>query len=259
MSSDQTLETRGEADADAPPAYAQRVLRETGLVDPQATGAKRSNKRGELTRERIVQAATECFTEYGYTRTRISDITHRAGTAQGNFYRHFTSLDDVFLAALGPALDELAHSSGRQSRRLGELEPLIASSTAYLEAYARNRNMLRLLREAAAVGSNDGFRSLWLRVRQDYIDRTVRWLERLQQRGIMLPGEDVDMLAETLGCMTEQMAYVHIGMPAQTPRREQIERLGRALGTAWYRAVPRTGNGTGNGSEAAEGSEGSEG
>ncbi|WP_375385100.1 TetR/AcrR family transcriptional regulator [uncultured Microbacterium sp.] len=220
-------------------AYAERVLVESGLLDETAAPLKRSNRRGEATRERILAAAVDCFTEYGYTKTRVSDITHRAGTAQGNFYRHFTSLDDVFLAALAPALDELATSSGRQDRRHGELRSLIESSTAYLNAYARHRHMLRLLREAAAVGGNDGFRTLWLRVRQDYIDRTLRWLDRLEQRGILPTGEDKSMLAEMLGCMTEQVAYVHIGMAVTAPRREEIERLGTALGSAWFRAVPR--------------------
>jgi AcrR family transcriptional regulator len=123
--------------ADAAPAlaYTERILVEAGLVGENTGALKRSNKRGELMRERIVQAAVDCFTEYGYTRTRISDITHRAGTSQGNFYRHFASLDNVFLAALAPALDDLAHASGRQDRRQGELENLIESSTAYLNAY----------------------------------------------------------------------------------------------------------------------------
>lgn len=220
-------------------AYAERVLMESGLIDETAAPPKRPNRRGEATRERIIQAALECFTEYGYTKTRVSDITHRAGTAQGNFYRHFTSLDDVFLAALAPALDELASASSRQDRQHGELQSLIGSSTAYLNAYARHRHMLRLLREAAAVGGNDGFRTLWLRVRQDYIDRTLRWLDRLEQRSVLPPGEDKAMLAEVLGCMTEQVAYVHVGMVATAPRREEIERLGVALGTAWFRTVPR--------------------
>lgn len=220
-------------------AYAERVLVESGLVEQGTAPLKRANRRGEATRDRIIQAAVDCFTEYGYTKTRVSDITHRAGTAQGNFYRHFTSLDDVFLAALAPALDDLASPSSRQDRRHGELESLVHASTAYLTAYARHRHMLRLLREAAAVGSNDGFRTLWLRVRQDYIDRTVRWLERLELRGVLPPGEDKQMLAEMLGCMTEQVAYVHVGMVPTAPRREELERLGVALGTAWFRTVPR--------------------
>ncbi|WP_052460631.1 TetR/AcrR family transcriptional regulator [Microbacterium gorillae] len=220
-------------------AYAERVLVESGLLEQGGPLHKRPNRRGEATRDRIIQAAVECFTEYGYTKTRVSDITHRAGTAQGNFYRHFTSLDDVFLAALAPALEDLASPSSRQDRRHGELESLIDASTAYLTAYSRHRHMLRLLREAAAVGSNDGFRTLWLRVRQDYVDRTLRWLERLEQRGVLSPGEDKPMLAEVLGCMTEQVAYVHVGMVPTAPRREELERLGVALGTAWFRTVPR--------------------
>ena len=66
---------------------------------------RRPNRRGQVMREKLVQAAAECFREYGYTNTRISDIVHRAGTAQGNFYRHFTSLDEIFVAALEPGVE----------------------------------------------------------------------------------------------------------------------------------------------------------
>jgi len=33
------------------------------------------------------------------------------------------------------------------------------------------------------------------------------------------------LLAEALGCMTEQMAYIHIGLPAATPRPERVRQL----------------------------------
>ncbi|STQ62426.1 Uncharacterised protein [Gordonia bronchialis] len=52
------------------------------------------------------------------------------------------------------------------------------------------------------------------------------------------------MLAETLGCATEQMAYVHVGLPSSTPRREEIAELGTALGQLWYRALPMSGKAT---------------
>lgn len=211
-----------------------------GLLEATPETGKRPNRRGELTRERIIQAATECFTEYGFTRTRISDITHRAGTAQGNFYRHFASIDDVFMAALSPALADLAGATARPTNGSGELESLVAVNVNYLETYTRHRHMLRLLREAAAVNANTGFLKLWLNLRSDYVSRTARWLQRLERNGSLRAGEDIPMLAETLGCMTEQVAYIHIGLPAITPRREEIERLGRALGLAWHRLVPRT-------------------
>jgi len=88
------------------------VYSSAGLLDASTMSAKRPNKRGEQTRDRLIAAAVECFTEYGYTKTRVSDITHHANTAQGNFYRHFTSLDDIFLAALRPSLEALAAFGG---------------------------------------------------------------------------------------------------------------------------------------------------
>src|ERR1700685_3280153 len=78
------------------------------------TTTRRPNRRGQVMREKLVQAAAACFREYGYPKTRISDIVHRAGTAQGNFYRHFSSLHEIFVAALEPALHELGSSSDRR-------------------------------------------------------------------------------------------------------------------------------------------------
>ncbi|MBH5143526.1 TetR/AcrR family transcriptional regulator [Rhodococcus erythropolis] len=210
-----------------------------GLLENSSPQPKRANRRGEQTRDKIVQAATECFTEYGYTRTRISDITHRANTAQGNFYRHFTGLDDVFLAALRPSLEELSQSRGRPDRAHGELRSLIEVNTTYLQTYARHRHMLRLLREAAAASANEGFQQLWLNLRSDFVSRTRRWLQRLADSGV-IEQRNFDLLAEMLGCMTEQVAYVHIGLPASTPKREQIDELGRTLGESWYHILPLT-------------------
>ncbi|MDT0201657.1 TetR/AcrR family transcriptional regulator [Nocardioides sp. AE5] len=200
--------------------------------------AKRPNKRGQQTRERLIQAATECFTEYGYTRTRISDVVHRAGTAQGNFYRHFASLDEAFLAVIRTGLEELANASTRRSGHSTDLASLIETNTTYLHTYARHRHILRLLREAAAASPNDGFQSLWLRLRGDFVGRTKRWLVRLREAGT-IEDVDLDLLAETLGCLTEQLAYVHVGLPSTTPRLERIDELGKALGEAWYRLIPR--------------------
>lgn len=203
--------------------------------------AKRPNKRGQQTRDKLVRAATECFSEYGYTCTRVSDIADRAGTAQGNFYRHFSSLDAVFIAALRPALEDLAGSSGRSGGAADELTALVDVNITYLRSYARNRHILRVMREAAAASPNEGFRDLWLKLRNDFVDRTRRWLLHRHEQG-QIAETNFDMLAETLGCMTEQMAYIHIGLSNTTPRLERLRELGNAIGEVWYRSLPRAHN-----------------
>jgi hypothetical protein len=114
---------------------------------------------------------------------------------------------------------------------------MIDVNVSYLHAYSRHRKVLRLLREAAAASSNEGFGQLWLDLRGDFVARTRRWLQRLRDSG-RIGDTDVDLLAESLGCMTEQMAYVHVGLPVSTPKRERIDELGRTLGEVWFRALP---------------------
>src|SRR5947209_18779444 len=52
--------------------------------------------RGEATRRRILDAAEEVFGELGYYEASISEITRRAGIAQGTFYIYFRSKHEVF-------------------------------------------------------------------------------------------------------------------------------------------------------------------
>lgn len=54
--------------------------------------------RGEDTRDRILKAATECFTREGYDATGVAEICAHAGISKGAFYYHFPTKQAVFLA-----------------------------------------------------------------------------------------------------------------------------------------------------------------
>lgn len=213
--------------------------------DPGEAGAgtapvrRGKNTRGLRTRQELLDAAVTCFSEYGYSRTRIADIVFAAGVSQGNFYRHFASKDEIFLEALRPSLDELTRSTHRTTRTGDGTDraTLVALTSAYLTSYARNRRILRVMREAAATSTDEGVSELWLAQRANYVERTARWLRDLHRRG-RLAETDFDLLADVLGSAIEQTAYVHIGLPAATPRRERIEQLAVAVGEVWHRALP---------------------
>jgi AcrR family transcriptional regulator len=195
------------------------------------------NVRGLRTRKDLLDAATSCFAEYGYAGTRISDIVFRAGVSQGNFYRHFTGKDEIFLEALKPSLDELAASTTRTAVGNGvDLATLVALTTSYLTSYARNRHILRVMREAAASSSAEGFAQLWLQQRASYVERTSRWLARLHREG-RIAEADFDLLADVLGSAIEQTAYVHVGLPREAPRPERIQQLAAVVGAVWHRSM----------------------
>ena len=50
-----------------------------------------SQSRSAATRQDIIDAAVELFTDHGYGETRLQDIVERAGVTTGAFYYHFDS------------------------------------------------------------------------------------------------------------------------------------------------------------------------
>ena len=56
-----------------------------------------TQQRAEETRARILQAAAECFAQYGYDAVGVAEICRRAGVTKGGFYHHFPSKQALFL------------------------------------------------------------------------------------------------------------------------------------------------------------------
>lgn len=211
-------------------------------IDPVAglfaSGAR--NARGERTRAALVTAATTCFAEYGYSRTRIADIVLGAGVAQGSFYRHFQNKGEILVAVIEPCVRDLLSSSTRTGGRdADERGALVRISTAYFLTYARHRQLMRVTREASSADPT-GFAQAWLTIRAEFTNRSVRWLQSLVAAGRVSDDCDVEALATALGAMVDQVAYVEIGVPEAAPRAEQLARLGRVAGDIWFRAVPWT-------------------
>ncbi|MEW6474662.1 MAG: TetR/AcrR family transcriptional regulator [Actinomycetota bacterium] len=193
-------------------------------------GAK--TRRGAVTRARLVDAATTVFAECGYNAARISDMVRLAGISQGNFYRHFQSKDEILLAVLEGPLDELKRATSHQRSDDVVLAELVGANRAYFSTYARHRHVIRVMREAAAT--NRDFGQLWLQIRRGFVERTVRWLQRLQAAGRLEDGANLELLAEALGSVVEHLAYVQIALPAELPRAEMLDDLGRMAGEAWF-------------------------
>ncbi len=60
----------------------------------------RQEKRKELTREKILQAAKQVFAQKGYAGTSIAEVVKKSKLARGTFYLHFQSVEQVLNALL---------------------------------------------------------------------------------------------------------------------------------------------------------------
>ena len=214
---------------------------------PTAARGLPATAKGRAMRARLVAAAVECFTTRGYHATSVAEITATAGTSHGNFYRYFANVDDILVCALEPPLARLLNAA-RQPDRAEALDPgaLQRWQQAFFAAYLPDRALLVTMREATAVDRDGRFVETWRGLRGRFVREIERWIDDVE----VALGPDPDglaaaTLAETLGAMTEQTAYLHLGLARSAPDPGAAGELGRACALAYHRAVvlPRAGGG----------------
>jgi AcrR family transcriptional regulator len=195
--------------------------------------------KGRATREKLLDAAAEVFGRLGYEATRVADINKLAGVSHGLFYRHFKDKAEILLAVLERMNAQLRHTSGREvgDDHRNTLAALERRNRHFFQEYAHNRTLLRVAREVAARSDATEFREVWLSIRNLYVERTLRWLLVLESRGDIAPIPDARMVAAGLSALTEQLAYVEIGLANEAPGPDQIERLGKACALIWFRTI----------------------
>src|SRR5690606_35534350 len=89
--------------------------------------AQGRSERGRLIHEALFTAASEVVGEHGYEDASISMITQRAGVAQGTFYNHFESRQDILdqlLPRLGREMLDYVGECSRPGKTILEREEL---------------------------------------------------------------------------------------------------------------------------------------
>src|SRR5262245_26895991 len=87
------------------------------MTGSEKNEAPRRERRGDETRERIVDVALEMFNERGYERTSLREIAERLGVTKAALYYHCRSKEDILLE-----LHLRLHAIGRDV--LAQLEQL---------------------------------------------------------------------------------------------------------------------------------------
>jgi len=206
-----------------------------------------ATERGRKTRAEILAAANAVFGEKGYERASISEITRRAGVAQGTFYLYFQDKLAVFV--------ELVDDLGAQlRRRIAEavsgidhrLEIERVGIRTFFQFAREHRQLYRVVRQAEFV-DEAAFRRYYRRIAEGYSRGLARAMDRRQiRRG------DPEVLAYGLMGLTdflgmrwviweqrrdvealvgEAVRFIHHGLslggaPARPPRNGAAKRKG---------------------------------
>lgn len=141
--------------------------------------------RGEATRRKLLDAAEAEFGENGFVSTAVSDITKRAGVAQGTFYLYFLSK--------AHALRELVQDMGRQLRHAltaatagaaDRLEVERRGLAAFIDFALEHQNLYKVVMESQFVDD-----TIYREYYQTLADAYAVNLERAQGRGEVRRGD----------------------------------------------------------------------
>lgn len=156
-------------------------------------------RKGEQTRERILELAAELFNTRGYSASSIGDVMQATGLKKGGIYNHFGSKDQLALEAFDFAYRRVSRRFIRALvGRRTSLERLLAIVEVF-RSFLENppfRGGCMLLN--AAVESDDSYPALRERARKgmedwaEFIRQTVR---TGQESGELRRGIDPDYIA----------------------------------------------------------------
>jgi AcrR family transcriptional regulator len=147
--------------------------------------------------ERILQAATDLFSEVGFSGASTRDIARMAAVNDATVYRHFSSKKDLFAAVLEGELrklsvraDLLLHVSNTDDLQ-SALRIIFELLT---EALVGQPRLLRLL-QFSVLEFGDTMQPLYHKYLGELLDGAAAYLGSSQERGPLLSGDPRAMVA----------------------------------------------------------------
>jgi TetR/AcrR family transcriptional regulator len=116
----------------------------------------------EETRERIVQAAVECFSETGFRGASTREIANRAGANQGLITYHFRTKEELWKAAADRLFGLLRKRLGEHLAGLDSEDPRTRARETLREYVRFSAAHPELFRFMVEQGNSDGARMQWL-------------------------------------------------------------------------------------------------
>lgn len=189
--------------------------------------------RGRNTRAKLLAGARRVFERDGYLDAKITDIAAEAEVATGTIYTYFTGKDEILAAVLEVAREEMLNPDlGPATAQEDPVERIYQATRVYLDAYARNADLLRVFEQVSTIDPR--FREMRLERARGFFERNARGIARLQRQGLADPSLDPALASMALSSMVSRAAYfvLALGYPLG-----DLDRLADELSRLWANAL----------------------
>jgi AcrR family transcriptional regulator len=169
------------------------------MAIPSQQPANQRSGRAARKRQRILDAAGQCFAANGFGKTTVEEIAMAAGVSKSLIYNHFRGKDELLEAVLERTLSEWSRVSGTDLLTHADsvLEGLAVMHRSAL-AYARENPVLRALLSLDPIVLMGEGNSAVRRSMQEFRGRLVESIARGVERGELREDLNVAGVADVI-------------------------------------------------------------
>ena len=145
-------------------------------------------------REKIIKAAIDAFSKYGFDRTRMDDVAKTADLSKGTIYLHFKSKEDLFYAICE---NNLAEAKQRISTMFAKKEDLVSEIERFYDVFRNKKtaNERVFFETIAESARNAELRKALYKQRMNIFETAVGWVNLQIERGFFRKNIDANAIA----------------------------------------------------------------
>ncbi|WP_045521560.1 TetR/AcrR family transcriptional regulator [Neobacillus niacini] len=189
------------------------------------------DRRKTLNQDQIMMCAIEVFSEIGYMKATVKDITTKANVGHGTFYHYFKNKNDLLDRLVDELIEKVDHDLQPKTLTESLYETMKDEAHKILDYYNQNRGVLLALKEAMMVDQH--FKDKWLKISESLFKRIERDIKGSIKKGYC-HNMNVDVTIRALACMFE--GYCHHLMRQPTSQME-TQKAAESLTDLCYKAV----------------------
>jgi TetR/AcrR family transcriptional repressor of uid operon len=145
-------------------------------------------------RGKIIKAAIDAFSKYGFDRTRMDDVAKTADLSKGTIYLHFKSKEDLFYAICE---NNLAETKRQISTLFVKKEEIVSEIERYYDLFRKKMTATeRVFFETVAESArNEELQKALYKQRMNVFETAIGWVNLQIERGFFRKNIDANAIA----------------------------------------------------------------
>ncbi|MEX2555995.1 MAG: helix-turn-helix domain-containing protein [Actinomycetota bacterium] len=167
----------------------------------ERVGPLTRERRRELTRTALIEAAAELFARSGFHATSLEEIAQAAGFTRGAIYKNFKSKEDILIAVVDWTIERqfVAYADALEDATETSSNQVSAAADVWTRLFRRDRVLTLLTLELRLHAlRNPEFRPRLEEWERHQVDRAARFIEERMEVGglsLSIPADDLAALA----------------------------------------------------------------